>query len=69
VWKNRDPALEGQLRATYEGKAASELRKTHVQVGGGVPILETAPQLLRLLGLSPRACLVSGFVVCCLLLT
>jgi hypothetical protein len=32
VWKNRDPALEAQLRASYEGKAASELRKTPVQV-------------------------------------
>lgn len=39
VWKNRDPALEGQLRSTYEGKAASELRKTHVQVC----IVDTAP--------------------------
>lgn len=32
VWKNRDPALEAQLRATYEGKAAAEMRKTPVQV-------------------------------------
>jgi hypothetical protein len=32
VWKNRDPALEAQLRASYEGKSASDLRKTPVQV-------------------------------------
>jgi len=32
VWKNRDPAVEAQLRASYDGKGSSKLRKTLVQV-------------------------------------
>jgi hypothetical protein len=65
VWKNRDPALEAQLRSSYEGKAASELRKTHVQVRlenscKSTPPIAALPYQKDVLPLAADCVLVSG---------